>query len=304
MALKLNERYPGRFNNPSADYPQGYFKNRTTPTAKDGSYLEQDWANDKEGFFQSLIAAAAITPNGAVDKVGASQMYDALVKIIGSTAVGRRISTRVFTSSGTISITPGATRLRVRMWAGGGQGGGTAATSASQVSVAGGGSAGSYAEAEFDVTGVSTASLVIGAGGSAGAAAANGAAGGSSTLTIGVKNLTCPGGPGGGAGAAVSALPNEGGVGGAYSASPTHTGALSFFGTPGGGATSGIALSLASAQPGIGGSSGVGFSRASSSNSNAVGYGSAGSGARSLISTGANNGPAGTQGLAIIEEYA
>ncbi len=78
MALKLNERYPGRFNNPSSGYPLGSFKNRTTPVSKDGSYLEQDWANDKEGFFQSLIAGAGITPSGAVDRVGLSQYMDAL----------------------------------------------------------------------------------------------------------------------------------------------------------------------------------------------------------------------------------
>lgn len=81
MSLKLNERYPGRFNNPSADYPDGSFKNRTAPAAKDGSYLEQDWANDREGFFQSLLATAGIEANGAVDKVGASQFFDALQKL-------------------------------------------------------------------------------------------------------------------------------------------------------------------------------------------------------------------------------
>lgn len=78
MSLKLNERYPARFNNPTAGYPQGSFKNRTTPTAKDGSYLEKDWANDKEGFFQSLLSAAGVTANGSVDAVGASQFFDAL----------------------------------------------------------------------------------------------------------------------------------------------------------------------------------------------------------------------------------
>jgi len=86
MSLKLNERYPARFNNPTAGYPQGSFKNRTTPTAKDGSYLEKDWANDKEGFFQSLLSAAGITANGAVDSVGASQYYSALTAIIGTLA--------------------------------------------------------------------------------------------------------------------------------------------------------------------------------------------------------------------------
>lgn len=87
MTLKLNERYPGRFNNPSSDYPQGSFKNRTAPGAKDGSYLEQDWANDKEGFFQSLLDGAGIPANGSVDRVGASQAYDALKATILSVAV-------------------------------------------------------------------------------------------------------------------------------------------------------------------------------------------------------------------------
>lgn len=86
MSLKLNERYPGRFNNPSDDYPQGSFKNRTTPTSKDGSYLEKDWANDKEAFFQSLLEQAGVSPNGLVDRVGASQYYDALVEIISAMA--------------------------------------------------------------------------------------------------------------------------------------------------------------------------------------------------------------------------
>ncbi|MEK2607683.1 hypothetical protein WLF18_00995 [Pseudomonas shirazensis] len=84
MALKLNERYPGRFDSPSAGYPQGAFKNRTTPTAKDGSYLEKDWANDKEGFFQSLLSDAGLVANGSVDSVGNSQYFDALKKVIGT----------------------------------------------------------------------------------------------------------------------------------------------------------------------------------------------------------------------------
>lgn len=87
MALKLNERYPGRFDNPSAGYPQGSFKNRTSPSAKDGSYLEKDWANDKEGFFQSLLASAVVQANGAVDRVGSSQYFNALMSIIGSVGV-------------------------------------------------------------------------------------------------------------------------------------------------------------------------------------------------------------------------
>lgn len=75
MALKRNEKYPGRFNNPTAAHPQGGFKNRTSPAAQDGSYLEADWANDWDGFFSSLLSVAGIAANGNVDEVGASQYF-------------------------------------------------------------------------------------------------------------------------------------------------------------------------------------------------------------------------------------
>ena len=105
MSLKLNERYPGRFNNPSVGYPGGSFKNRTTPTAKDGSYLEKDWANDKEGFFQSLLSAAGITANGAVDAVGASQFFDAL-QALKQTQAGTAFTTAGTAAAQTLTPTP------------------------------------------------------------------------------------------------------------------------------------------------------------------------------------------------------
>ncbi|MGP5893651.1 hypothetical protein ACTXY8_22695 [Pseudomonas aeruginosa] len=119
MALKLNERYPGRFDNPSAEYPQGSFKNRTTPDAKDGSYLEKDWANDKEGFFQSLLSAAGITANGAVDAVGASQFFDAL-QALKQIQAGTAFTTAGSAGALTLAPTPAITayvanqRLRVK----------------------------------------------------------------------------------------------------------------------------------------------------------------------------------------------
>lgn len=78
MALKRNERYPGRFSNPTTDHPQGAFKNRTAPSAQDGSYLEQDWPNDWDGFFGRLLTLAGVSPNGSVDTALSSQYYDAL----------------------------------------------------------------------------------------------------------------------------------------------------------------------------------------------------------------------------------
>ncbi|AVD86180.1 hypothetical protein [Pseudomonas sp. SWI44] len=109
MALKLNERYPSRFDNPSAGYPQGSFKNRTTPAAKDGSYLEKDWANDKEGFFQRLMLVAGIPANGSVDTALASQYYDALLQVIANnTADTLNAAIASIAVASTVNLTTGA----------------------------------------------------------------------------------------------------------------------------------------------------------------------------------------------------
>lgn len=78
MALNLQNKYPGRFDPVSADYPQGKFKNRSSPTAQDGSYMERDWLNDWAGFFGALLNRAGVVPNGNVDTAQSSQLYDAL----------------------------------------------------------------------------------------------------------------------------------------------------------------------------------------------------------------------------------
>lgn len=96
MALKRNERYPGRFDNPSANHPQGAFKNRTSPSAQDGSYLEADWANDWSGFFERLLSVAGVTANGSADTAQASQYFDALVAAVKAnlgTAAQRNVGT-------------------------------------------------------------------------------------------------------------------------------------------------------------------------------------------------------------------
>lgn len=96
MALKRNETYPGRFNNPTTAHPQGAFKNRTAPGAQDGSYLEQQWANDWDGFFGRLLTIAAIDANGNVDTALDSQYYTALIAAVKSelgTAAQRNVGT-------------------------------------------------------------------------------------------------------------------------------------------------------------------------------------------------------------------
>lgn len=85
MAINLDDRYPGRANPKTLNYPQGSFKNRTSPTSKDGTYLEQDWANDMLGFFQAMMKKAGLTANGDVDTAQASQYLDALIQTMRST---------------------------------------------------------------------------------------------------------------------------------------------------------------------------------------------------------------------------
>lgn len=79
MAINLDDRYPGRAGPKSVSYPQGSFKDRTAPDAKDGTYLQQDWANDQLAFFQSLMKEAGLSANNIVDTVEASQYFDALI---------------------------------------------------------------------------------------------------------------------------------------------------------------------------------------------------------------------------------
>lgn len=110
MAINISDKYPGRSNPPSVDYPQGSIKNQTAPGARDGTPLDEAWANDKEGFFQSILDARGITANGEVDKVGASQYYDALAadpteSLRGMPLVATQAETNAGVNDGNI-ITP------------------------------------------------------------------------------------------------------------------------------------------------------------------------------------------------------
>jgi len=78
MAIRLIDRYPGRANPASDEYPQGSVKNKTSLDLNDGTPLEKDWANDKEAFFQGLLMATGVTPSGNTDTVLESDYMDAL----------------------------------------------------------------------------------------------------------------------------------------------------------------------------------------------------------------------------------
>lgn len=84
MTFKLTDKYGSRVNGATSKNPRGSFKNRTAPTSADGSYLEQEWANDDRALVDALLLNAGIEPNGVVDDGSNSQAYEALMKIVSS----------------------------------------------------------------------------------------------------------------------------------------------------------------------------------------------------------------------------
>jgi hypothetical protein len=80
-AIRIEDEYSDA-TPANADYPEGSFKNETTPGALDGTPFEKKWPNDIYGFFQKLLDVADITPSGDPDTVLASDYYDALITIL------------------------------------------------------------------------------------------------------------------------------------------------------------------------------------------------------------------------------
>jgi hypothetical protein len=81
MAIRLIEEYPNRVGAPTADYPHGVPRNKSTPAATDGTPFEQSWFRDQEGFFQGLMETAGITPSGQPDTVLNSDYLNALNRV-------------------------------------------------------------------------------------------------------------------------------------------------------------------------------------------------------------------------------
>jgi hypothetical protein len=78
MAIRPQVRYPGQVDAGIAEYPHGRARNRSAPSAGDGTPFEQDMLNDIWGLLQGLLVDAAITPNGLVDNATLSQYRNAL----------------------------------------------------------------------------------------------------------------------------------------------------------------------------------------------------------------------------------
>ncbi len=203
--------------------------------------------------------------------------------------VGRWVNTRVFTSSGTYTPTPGTKRIRVTITGGGGGGGGCKAASSNETFFGAGGGAGGTIISTMTLT-ENSYPVVIGAGGGGGVGASVGYKGGDSSFS----SLIAPGGEGAG-------KPGITNTNGGYGGVP-NIGDIRITGGDGGDGQSGnIGVS------GKGGASywGDGGRAGAGGGVSGKAYGSGGGGAYDAGYSGTNmTGGKGAAGICIIEEFA
>lgn len=215
--------------------------------------------------------------------------------------VGRLLKIQVFTASGTVTKTPGAKKWRIKCLGAGGGSSAAPATGSNEVSVSNGGGAGAYAEGIYDVSSITTASVVIGSGGAGGTAdSIYGADGGTSSVGSFISS------PGGKAGLpAGPANPPFQPVANTNSDGPTG---WNIVGSSGAGAEQAVAVTHIYAAGSRGSNSifGVGGSIPAINDpaNPGGGYGSGASGCSNGPSQPAKSGAAGSPGIVIIEELA
>lgn len=252
---------------------------------------------------QKLTLSRA-NPFADIKSDGAAAISTALTNLgLGDASgyVGRLLNIQVFTASGTVTKTPGAKKWRIKCLGAGGGSSAAPATGSNEVSVSNGGGSGAYAEGIYDVSSITTASVVIGSGGAGGTAGSiYGADGGASSVG---SFISSPGGkaglPAGPANPPFQPVANNNGN------DPTG---WNIVGSSGAGAEPAVAVANSYAASSRGSNSifGVGGSiPAINSPANpGGGYGSGASGCSNGQSQSAKSGAAGRPGIVIIEELA
>ncbi|HFT9478256.1 TPA: phage tail protein [Escherichia coli] len=250
-------------------------------------------AADKLPYFTGNDTASLTTLTNVGRNILDKASTQAVIQYLGlsdaSGYVGRWLNTRVFTSSGTYTPTPGTKRIRVTITGGGGGGGGCKAISNNETFFGAGGGAGGTIISIMTPT-QNSYPVTIGAGGAGGVSAKNGTSGGNSVFA----SLIAPGGAGGGK---VGVTNTNGGNGGVPS-----TGDIRITGGNGGDGQSGnISVS------GEGGTSywGGGGRAGAGGGVSGKAYGSGGGGAYDAGYSGTSmTGGKGAAGICIIEEFA
>ncbi|ELB7373696.1 tail fiber protein [Escherichia coli] len=168
-------------------------------------------AADKLPYFTGNDTASLTTLTNVGRNILAKASTQAVIQYLGlsdaSGYVGRWLNTRVFTSSGTYTPTPGTKRIRVTITGGGGGGGGCKAISNNETFFGAGGGAGGTVITTLILT-KDSYPVTIGAGGAGGVSATNGLKGGDSSF----GSVIAPGGEGGGKSGVTNTNGGNGGV--------------------------------------------------------------------------------------------
>ncbi|MDS0689331.1 phage tail protein [Escherichia coli] len=250
-------------------------------------------AADKLPYFTGNDTASLTTLTNVGRDILAKTSKQEVIHYLGLGAtngyVGRLVNTRVFTSSGTYTPTPGIKRIRVTITGGGGGGGGCKAISNNETFFGAGGGAGGTIISIMTPT-QNSYPVTIGAGGAGGVSAKYGINGGNSLFA----SLIAPGGAGGGKSGVTNTNGGNGGV--------PSTGDINIIGGCGGDGQSGnIGVS------GEGGTSywGGGGRAGAGGGVSGKAYGSGGGGAYDAGYSGTSmTGGKGAAGICIIEEFA
>ncbi|EFH9177236.1 phage tail protein [Escherichia coli] len=250
-------------------------------------------AADKLPYFTGSDTASLTTLTNVGRDILAKTSKQEVIHYLGLGAtngyVGRLVNTRVFTSSGTYTPTPGTKRIRVTITGGGGGGGGCKAISNNETFFGAGGGAGGTIISIMTPT-QNSYPVTIGAGGAGGVSATYGINGGNSLFA----SLIAPGGAGGGKSGVTNTNGGNGGV--------PSTGDINIIGGCGGDGQSGnIGIS------GEGGTSywGGGGRAGAGGGVSGKAYGSGGGGAYDAGYSGTSmTGGKGAAGICIIEEFA
>ncbi|HAH8519206.1 TPA: phage tail protein [Escherichia coli] len=250
-------------------------------------------AADKLPYFTGNDTASLTTMTNVGRDILAKTSKQEVIHYLGLGAtngyVGRLVNTRVFTSSGTYTPTPGTKRIRVTITGGGGGGGGCKAISNNETFFGAGGGAGGTVITTLILT-KDSYPVTIGAGGAGGVSATNGFKGGDSSF----GSVIAPGGEGGGKSGVTNTNGGNGGV--------PSTGGINIIGGNGGDGQSGnIGVS------GEGGTSywGGGGRAGAGGGVSGKAYGSGGGGAYDAGYSGTSmTGGKGAAGVCIIEEFA
>lgn len=178
---------------PSVGLVGGKFVDEDPLAGTPGSLIPAQWGNAVTEEIIHVITAAGLTP----DEMNNTQLLAAIKAVVVGAGVtpGRLIAVRVFAASATYIPTAGTKLIIADVQGGGGQGGGSPAGVAGNVSLGTGGHSGAHATAYLPMTGISSIPITVGAGGSSSGPGAAGQNGGSSSVG---SYIICPGGSGGG----------------------------------------------------------------------------------------------------------